>query len=139
MSELLQLTRKQLDELFAVGESGPIPSGPASGLAIIFPGTVVSGAIANFVRMFAWQGKSFDGQAGSLVNRISPVGFGAIKARVYEDASWFDGKPCIVLDYSKTSTLAWFIRDEIRAIGPRLYLGKVYFGRIPTFGFALKF
>ena len=71
----------------------------------------------------------FDAKKGVLKNRILFFGLEAIVARVYKGESWLDGKECIVLDYSETSLLAHYIRDEIRQIGPDLYLGKVYWGQ----------
>ncbi len=50
-----------------------------------------------------------------------------------------DGKECIVLDYSDTSLLAHWIRDEIREIAPRTYLGKVYWSKKRLIDFALEF
>ena len=35
--------------------------------------------------------------------RSCPFGLKAVRAKVYKEASWFDGKETIVLDYSKTS------------------------------------
>ena len=76
---------------------------------------------------FAWQGKVFtrspDGRDATLENKVTAAGVQLIVARVYETQSWIDGKPCIVLDYSKTSLFARKIRDEIRLIdeGQRLY------------------
>jgi hypothetical protein len=63
----------------------------------------------------------------------------AIIAKIYKAASWLDGKECIVLDYSETSLLAHWIRDEIRLIAPRIYLGKVYWDRKRLIDFALDF
>src|SRR5271166_4223536 len=64
----------------------------------------------------------------------------AIVARVYKDASWLDGKECIVLDYSETSMVAHWIRDEIRLIQPPgLYLGKVYWDKARLIDFSLQF
>jgi hypothetical protein len=40
---------------------------------------------------------------------------------------------------SETSLVAGWIRDEIRQIGPGLYLGKVYGGKKRLIDFALKF
>ena len=76
---------------------------------------------------------------GVLKNKILPLGHQAIEANVYKDKSWFDGKECIVLDYSKTSLIAKKIRDEIREIQPGFYLGIVYWGKKRTIGFALEF
>ena len=74
-----------------------------------------------------------------LKNKISSWGFHAIIAKVYKGPSWLDGKECIVLDYSETSFLAHWIRDEIRQIAPGLYLGKVYRGKNRLIDFSLKF
>ena len=81
----------------------------------------------------------FDAKTGQLKNRIGPFGLNAIIAKVYKAASWLDGKECIVLDYSQTSLVAHWIRDEIRLIGPGLYLGKVYWDKARLIDFALKF
>ncbi|GAC1571293.1 MAG: hypothetical protein NVS3B7_01220 [Candidatus Elarobacter sp.] len=116
--QFLTMTSDQLDALFSASESGPIPNGPAEGTAIIAPGTTYSAEIAKIVNIFAWQGKTFDAAHGTLTNRISIVGINAIVAQVYKDTSWFDRKECIVLDYSKTSLLAHWVRDEIRQVAP---------------------
>ena len=60
-------------------------------------------------------------------------------AEVYKAPSLFDNKECIVLDYSKTSIVAEHIRDEIREIGPGVYLGLVYWNQTKTIHFALQF
>ena len=95
--------------------------------------------IAQFINHFGWQGKTFDAERGILTNRISVFGINAIVATVYKDKSWLDGKECIVLDYSKTSLLAHWIRDEIRQVGPGVYLGIVFWGKKKLIDFALKF
>ena len=56
------------------------------------------------------------------------MGFKLVRAKVYKDASWFDGEETIVLDYSKTSS--WPpVRDEIREVAPGVYLGLVFWER----------
>jgi len=137
--DLLKMSQAQLDDLFKASEAGPIPDGPAEGTAIIAPGTNYSLEIAKLVSLFVWQGKTFDGPHGVLRNRISAFHLNAIVAEVYKGPSWLDGKECIVLDYSKTSTVAQWIRDEIRQIGPKLYLGKVYWEKKRLIDFALQF
>ncbi len=72
-------------------------------------------------------------------NKILPLALNAIIAKVYKGESWLDGKECIVLDYSDTSLVAQWIRDEIREISPGLYLGKVYWGGKRLIDFALEF
>jgi choline dehydrogenase-like flavoprotein len=138
-TELLKMSQTDLDELFKKSEPGPIPNGEAQGTAIIAPGTTFSDEIASMVSHFAWQGKSFDAAKGVLRNKILPFGLNAIVAKVYKGPSWLDGKECIVLDYSDTSLVARWIRDEIRQIGPNQYLGKVYWDKKRLFDFALQF
>jgi len=74
-----------------------------------------------------------------LKNRILAFGLEAIVAKVYKGKSWLDDKECIVLDYSETSLIAQWVRDEIRQIGPGFYLGKVYFGKKRLIDFCLQF
>jgi hypothetical protein len=133
------MSQADLDALFKASAPGPIPDGEANGTAIIAPGTVYSPEIASFINHFAWQGKVFDAKAGQLKNRILPFGLNAIIAKVYVAASWLDGKDCIVLDYSETSLVAHWIRDEIRLISPGLYLGVVYWDRSRLIDFCLQF
>ena len=108
------MSQKQLDDLFAASPAGAIPNGEANGTAIIASGTTFSAEMAELIEIFGWKGKTFDAAHGTLMNRISAFGVNAIVAEVYQTASWFDGKECIVLDYSKTSLVAEHIRDEIR-------------------------
>ena len=92
-----------------------------------------------------WHGKDFHPQTGDLHNLLSPVGFEAIRAKVYEANSWLDDRPCVVLDYSKSSKVAGWIRDEIREVSPGVYLGlvwgigRLFDGRRMILRFALTF
>jgi hypothetical protein len=138
-AQLMAMTQQQLDDLFKASPAGDIPSGQADGTAIVSPGTKMTETISNMVKTFAWQGKVFDAEKGLLKNRISIVGFQAIVARVYKGPSWLDGKECIVLDYSDTSLVAHYVRDEIRQIAPKFYLGKVYWGKDRLIDFCLQF
>ena len=139
VAQLLQMSKADLDSLFSGSPSGEIPNGPAKGTAVIASGTKFSPEIAEFVTLFVWQGKTFDAQKGVLRNRILPIGLNAIIAKVYKAPSWFDNKECIVLDYSETSLVAHWIRDEIRLIGPDFYLGRVYWDKKPLIHFCLQF
>ena len=137
--EMLKMSQTQLDDLFTQSSAGDIPSGEAKGTAIVAPGTTYSEDIADFIKHFAWQGKVFDPAKGVLRNRILPMGLNAIIARVYKGPSWLDGKECIVLDYSETSLIAQWIRDEIREVAPSVYLGKVYWSKKRLIDFTLEF
>jgi len=137
--DLMKMTQAQLDDLFKQSHAGPIPNGEAHGTAIVAPGTELEGMAAKLIHLIAWQGKVFDAAAGELRNKILPIGLKAIVAKVYKGNSWYDGKECIVLDYSQTSLVAEWIRDEIRQVGNGVYLGIVYVGKKKTIDFALKF
>lgn len=139
VAQLLQMSNADLDNLFSQSQAGDIPDGPAKGTAIIANGTKFSPEIAEFVNIFGWQGKTFDKAKGVLRNRITIFGISAIIAKVYKAPSWFDQKECIVLDYSDTSVVAHWIRDEIRLIGPDFYLGRVYWEQKPLIHFCLQF
>ena len=139
VAEMLKMSQAQLDDLFTQSPAGEIPNGEANGTAIVAPGTTYTQNIANFVNHFAWQGKVFDPAKGVLRNKILPFGLNAIIAKVYKGPSWLDNKDCIVLDYSETSLLAHWIRDEIREVAPLVYLGKVYWSRKRLIDFALEF
>jgi hypothetical protein len=144
VDQLLQKTDAELDAMFtaAAADPGPIPDGKAEGTAIVANGTQFSGPIAKIINLFGWQGKTFNRESpefGTLRNRITAFGINAIVAEVKYDNSLLDGKKCILLDYSKTSTVAERVRDEIRMIAPNTYLGRVYWGTKPTIHFALQF
>jgi len=138
-NKLMSMSQAELDDLFRASEAGPIPNGSATGTAIIAPGTKYSAHIAEVINRFGWQGKVFDAEKGVLKNRVLAFGFEAILAKVYKAPSWLDNKECIVLDYSETSLLAHYIRDEIRLIGPGFYLGKVYWAKDRLIDFCLQF
>jgi hypothetical protein len=137
--QLLQMSYADLDTLFSASPPGDIPNGPAQGTAIVASGTVFNPEIAEFISFFCWQGKTFDGPHGVLRNRILPFGLSAIVAEVYLAPSLLDNKECIVLDYSKTSEVAQWVRDEIRLIGPGFYLGRVYWSGKALIHFCLQF
>ena len=138
VAQLMGLTQSQLDEIFTNSPAGDIPDGKARGTAIVAPGTAYTPQVAEFINHFAWQGKVFDAKNGVLRNMILPFGLNAILAKVYKAPSWLDNKECIVLDYSETSLVAHWIRDEIRLIQPGLYLGKVYWDKQRLIDFALE-
>jgi hypothetical protein len=140
-AQLLKKRSEELDAIFAASPAGPIPAGEARGTAILWPGRIWARIPAWFARWFLWQGKVFDPAQGCLRNRITAFSLTAIKAQVYPGQSWFDGRECIVIDYSKTSLIAKFVRDEIRLVAPGLYLGQVFLGqrREPVLKFSVGF
>ena len=137
--QLSQMSNDELDALFRSSDCGEIPRGEGDGRVLVAPGTRLEGPAEKLIHLIAWQGKVFDPEQGELRNEILPFGLKAIRAKVYKDASWLDQKEAIVLDYSKTSLVAHWIRDEIREVSPGIYLGLVYWGRDRILHFALKF
>jgi hypothetical protein len=136
---LLELDQRALDELFAASPAGKIPVGKGRGIAMIANGTVFGTICRYLISWFIWKGKLFRPQTSDLKNRLTPFGIPGIRAKVYVDNSWKSPGPAIILDYSKTSIVASFIRDEIREVGPGIYLGKVFMGKKHVFDFSLSF
>lgn len=139
VAALSRMTPDEVDQTFRQGEVGQLPDGEARGTAIFKPGWALQPKIEPIVYHGFWQGKLFDGRHRTLKNVILPFGVPAISADVYCEASWFDKQACIVLDYSKRSVLAKYIRDEIRRVAPGLYLGLVYWGKSRLMYFTLQF
>lgn len=128
---LLEMSAVQLDALFQGAPAGGVPAGHGKGTVLIFPGSLVAKPLSWALGQLFWHGKLFHADTRDLQNEILPLGIQAIRAKVYEADSWLDDRPCVVLDYSKSSKVAGWIRDEIREVAPGLYLGLVWgVGRI---------
>jgi len=140
-ADLRRMKRAALDDVFRRSPPGPVPDGRARGTAIVFPGSWFDRLFQGFARLLIWRGKAFqtrDG-AGTLKNLIGPFSNHLFEARVYTDESWFSDGKAVILDYSKSSFLVRSIRDEIRLVGERLYLGQVFWGRTRIALFMLEF
>ena len=139
-NDLLDLSGDELDELFRRSPAGEIPNGDAEGKVLVgSDDDDVSDKVAWIARTLAWKGKVFNREKGDLKNKILPFGIKAVRAKVYKQASWFDGEETIVLDYSKTSFVARKVRDEIREVAPGLFLGLVYWKKDKVLHFSLDF
>lgn len=142
---LLKTPKVQLDALFQGSPAGPIPQGNAAGTIVFAPGSPIAIPAARVLGAIFWRGKVFRPASHDLKNKISPLSIPAIRAEVDHGASWLDGRQCVVLDYSKSSKVAGWIRDEIREVSPGLYLGlvwgvgRVFGGRRLILRFALSF
>jgi hypothetical protein len=136
---LVDETADVLGELFGAGTAGTIPDGRGKGTVLLGTGGLAARVAAALCYALAWRGKVVNAREARLRNILTPLGIKAIKAAVYKQDSWFDGEPCIVLDYSKTSFVARKIRDEIREIAPGVFLGLVFWGRRHVLDFALDF
>ena len=138
-ASLVGETTGELGELFRAAPPGAIPDGRGRGTVLLGTGGFVARLAATLSYALAWRGKVVNAREGRLKNLITPLAIRAIEAAVYQADSWYDGEPCIVLDYSKTSLVAHKIRDEIREIAPGVFLGLVFWGRRHVLGFALDF
>lgn len=118
LRRLCDLPASRLLDLFRAGTAEGIPDGPADGVMLLLSGTPLARPLAEMIRALAWKGKTVDAAAGRLVNRVLPFGMEAVPAQVRREPSRLDGRPCIALDYSRTSWIARPLRDEIRQIGP---------------------
>jgi hypothetical protein len=136
---LIGATTGQLGALFRAGSAGSIPDGRSRGTVLLGTGGPLPRLAALVSYTLLWRGKVVNARKGRLKNLISAFSVPAIAAAVYKQDSWYDGKPCIVLDYSKTSLVAHMVRDEIREIAPGVYLGLVFWGRRHVLDFALDF
>src|SRR3954470_4292344 len=137
-STLLAMSNRALDELFRSSPSGPAPNGNMRGTLVAFSGTPLAKPLAALAYLLGWQGKVVNSRRGTLVNKITPLHLRAIKALVSVDDSWVDGSPCVLIDYSRTSFVARAVRDEIRLVGPQLYLGVIWLRRRRIGWFALR-
>ena len=136
---LKSMTQAELDDLFLRSPAGPTPEGNADGTVLFDPGSPIEDVAARVAHQLFWKGKVFDPNSGELRNLVLPPGIPAVAAQVYRAPSWIDGKECIVLDYSKTSIVAHWVRDEIREVAPKLYLGVVFWEQHKILNFALDF
>jgi hypothetical protein len=138
-STLIGTRRPELARLFTSGRVGAIPDGRGRGTVLLGTGGLVAQVAAHLSYALAWRGKVVSARTARLLNILTPLQIEAIEAVIYKQDSWYDGAPCIVLDYSKTSFAARLVRDEIREIAPGVFLGIVFWGRRHVLDFTLDF
>ena len=137
-ADLLAMTNTELDELFRSSPAGAVPDGTQRGTVVALPGTPLAAPIARLSHALLWQGKVVDRRRGVLKNKLTPLRLRLVKALVGPGPSWVDARPCVVLDYSRTSLVARLVRDELRLVGPHLYLGVVWLGHRRVLWFTLR-
>lgn len=123
VASLRDMDEAQLQAVYRQGVVAGLPPGRMRGTALPAPGKRRNAAMSSFGRL-VWQGKVIDESGTVAVNRF--FGVQAIKGRLYQGESWLDGGPSLILDYAGTSRLYADNRDEIRLIGPGLYLGLMH-------------
>jgi len=142
--DLVVTSKVELDARFQATPAGPIPHGRGTGTVLALPGSPIARPLSRLLGL-VWRGKNFRPQSRDLKNLISPLAIPLIRAEVSTAESWLDGRPCVLLDYSKSSWVAGWIRDEIREVSPGVYLGivwgvgRLFGGRRLVLRFALTF
>lgn len=133
------LARMSIEELGATYEGGQLPAslrdldGTPRGRMLAVVGGLGRGrgrrTLARIARsrLFPWQGKSFQAKSddeGAGVNRVHVLG-DMYKFDTRIDVSAIDSKPCVLLDYDRPDNPFFIrpIRDELREVAPRLFLG----------------
>lgn len=125
LDSLVHMSREELEALYRGANPGPIPEGYTEGRAFSRAGTCLAASSTKMTALL-WHGKIFDGCSGTLQNQWC-CGIVAVEAKVCYGESWLDGCPAIVMDYRGVSHLVWrHVRDELRQIGPCLYLGAMF-------------
>jgi hypothetical protein len=125
--ELCKLGSCELEQLFAQASPGPIPVGLARGRVLVLVDTRLPRCKVR-LNNAVWKGKFFHDD-GSFTNQW--VGFQALDSNPCQVApSWYDGKPCLAADYPPGTPVFGNSRDELRQIGPNLYLG-LFWDRCP--------
>lgn len=137
VQSLKRMSLPELEALYRGAAPAPIPTEYWRGHVLAMTGSLANLREAAGNRM--WRGKTFEPATGELVNRWL-LGLDAVRARVEDGESWLDGGPTLVMDYRGTSRVIWRdMRDEVREVGPGLYLGVTYrTNRRPT-GYAAFF
>lgn len=122
VKQVLRMSPCELDQLFASGVLCEHPVGPWHGKIILRVDKRHPYRTAR-VQGLVWKGKEFYPD-GAFTNRW--LGFRAISSHVHVGPSWFDGKPCLILDYPPGTPVFGNARDELRLIAPAMILGRFY-------------
>jgi hypothetical protein len=125
---LIRMSPAELDWLYRTAGPGMMPRGKVKGYVILSPGSERAAATAKVARLW-WQGKIFRHDGTTAVNRFA--GIRIVEGSTYVAQSWIDGQPSLILDYQHTSRVYRNVRDEIRQVGPNLYLGAMFDRTLP--------
>lgn len=141
------MARQTVEELGALYERGTAPrlkdlDGTPRGRMLTWVGPLGHGGVQRAVRRFArssvfpWGGKSFRSSGethGRGINRVRALG-DAFPFETRFGPSVIDGRPCLILDYDLAQN-PWLIRqihDELRQVGPGVYLGPAMWKMRPS-------
>ncbi len=132
---LLFLSRKQLDKFYSKGSFLRYPEGSYQGKPLFFLFGLRLLPLNWLVSLF-WKGKTFSVLGRLVSNKI--LFWNLFYGRFSIGKSRFDKKSCIVLNYSKSSFIGFFVKDEIRRVNDELFLGRAYVFGVFTCYFVLN-
>jgi hypothetical protein len=152
LQDLKNLKSEELDKLFIEGVAPAQDELQGFFAGIALPQTTKTflprafEKFAIFVGDKIWKGKVFMKIDSEIrgANILTDFKIPAFPFKVEESISFLDGKPCFVLNYRvfPNPFPVIFIRDEVRKIGERLYLGVMFFYpvvlKIPSIYFGLE-
>lgn len=138
IDDLRQMSFTELDQIYR-NATRPATladlNGPALGAMLAWR-SPASGPIASLLRscaesaLFPWKGKTFAAESNEGGEGINRIDFKFTRTEWFRfgtrfDASFLDGQPTFVLDYSRPGNppLIKDIVDEVREVAPGLYLG----------------
>jgi hypothetical protein len=122
LRQLQRLRDHELERLFAQAEAPLPPVGYVRGQVLTLEGFRFPRVGVKLTGL-VWKGKHFD-EEGRFINQWNC--FKALHSRAAYGPSWFDGGPCLVLEYPPGTPLFANMRDEVRQVGPCLYLIRAY-------------
>jgi hypothetical protein len=135
LDQLVGLSGAELDQIYRQGAMAGAPTGRVQGVAL-YPDTRLGRSRSKATKL-VWQGKIFQPETSTAINKF--FGLRVIKGDVYAGQSWLDGGPALILDYQQTSRLYRPYRDEIRQVGPGIYLGLMHERTEPSPTFKMYF
>lgn len=120
---LRQTTPESWESLFREGVFDGAPVGPTRGTVLYADGALLPWLKAR-LQGTMWKGKVFHDD-GTFTNRwVGGVRAGTADTTV--EPSWLDGQPTLVARYSPSALVFRNVRDELRQVGPGVWLGRSY-------------
>jgi hypothetical protein len=122
IAQLKKFSICELDRVFEQATPGEIPVGYARGRVLLMTDARLP-RVRACLTSSVWKGKTFD-EGGTFINQFP--GFQALRGAAEPGVSWHDSKPCLVLEYPSDTPVFGNTRDELRQVGPGLYLARLY-------------
>lgn len=119
----------ELETIYRSAKPGDVPVGFVRGRTLYHPCAALAHVRTNIANRL-WKGKHFYPEDATLINQWP--GFRAIRADISMGTSWLDGQPAHILDYADKSFVWRDVRDEMRQVGPGLYVGAMYLRDCPA-------